>query len=166
MDTNTNTPENADPHAPLLVWQAQSKPDHERSDKWYIGAGICATLLIIYGLISGAWLMSVCMAICAGLYYMVRDEKHRLHSIVLTRMGVEFDGVMHPWNELKNFWMLSGHGYVELHIAHKKHLKRDIKIQLGDLDPFAVRDVLHEFIEQDPHKREKILDAIIRFCKL
>jgi len=158
MDPNMNTT--------LLAWQAPAHNDHERSDRWYLIAGLVAAIFIVYGLVTGAWLMSVCLGICSGLYFLVRNEKHKNHSITITKMGVEFDGVMHGWSELKDFWMLSGPGYCELHIASRKRLVGDLRIQTGDLDPFHVRDVLHHFLEQDPHKREKLLDTISRLCKL
>ncbi len=150
----------------VLQWQAPAKNDHERSDRWYLIAGVIAAVLIVYGLWDGAWLMSLSIALCAGLYYLVRDTKHKTHSIVITKMSVVFDGVVHPWAEMKNFWMLQGADYCELHIANKRRLVSDLMIQVGPQDPFAVRDVLLEFLEQDANKRERILDAIIRFCKL
>ena len=150
----------------LLSWEAPAKPNHDRSERWYVIAGICAAMLIVYGMVSGSWIMSFCLAVSAGLYYLVRNEKHPQHTISIMSLGINFNGRLHPWNDFKHFWMLSGSDYCDLHIACKRRLGGDICIQTGDMDPYKIRDLLSEFMPQDPHKRENILDAIIRFCKL
>lgn len=151
---------------PLLAWEAPALNDHDRSERWYLVMGLFATLMIVYGLYSGSMLMSISIALCAGLYFLTRNQKHKVHSIAIYEMGVQFDDVLHPWNELKNFWMLSGPGFCELHFSSTKRLQPDLRIQTGTQDPFHVRDVIHQFLEQDPNRREKLLDTIIRICKL
>ncbi len=157
METKTNI---------LLEWQAASRPDHAHTEKWYVGAGSFCAIMIAYGILSGAWSLSVIFAFIPGLYYMLRNQGHKRHVIRVRQTGIEFDGRVHSWGELKEFWILEGPDYYELHVASIKKNKSDIVVMTGDMDPFVIRDTLGEFLPQIIHQKERLLDAIIRFCKL
>lgn len=157
MQTNTNT---------ILEWQASSRPDHDHSEKWYIAAGTFCVLMIAYGILSSAWSLSLIFGFIPALYYMLRNQGHKQHQIAITETGIDFDGVRYGWGEFKEFWILQGPDYFELHIAPQKQIKSDIVIMTGNIDPFIVRDTLGIFLPQVAHRKERLLDAIIRFCKL
>ncbi len=150
----------------LLEWQASARPDHERSEKWYIGAGICCILMIGYGILSSAWALSFIFAMIPALYFILRNQSHKQHTIRIRDIGIEFDEKLLSWGELKEFWILRGSGYHELHIAAKKQMKSDIVVMTGEIDPYRIRDTIGAFLPQVDHRKERLLDAIIRFCKL
>ena len=157
MQTNTHV---------LLEWQAPAKISHERSARWYLIAGIICAVIIVYGIVSGSWGMSLVCAMLAGLFFLVRNEPQVVHQIRILETGIEFDGKMHIWGDWKHFWILQGDGYHELHIESKRRMTPDLVIQTADIDPYELRDLLAEFLPQIANRKEKILDAIIRFCKL
>lgn len=157
MNTNTNI---------HLEWQAQTRPDHVRSPRWYMFGGSLCAIMVAYGVFSGSWSTSLVFAFIPALYYLVRNQSHVQHTIRIMDLGVEFDGRLCVWGELKEFWILAGPGYHELHIAPMKVSRPEIVIQTGTIDPFVVRDTLGQFLPQIADRRERILDAIIRFCKI
>lgn len=156
-----NTKNNID-----LEWQAQSHPDHERGDRWYMVGGAICGLMVVYGIFSNAWSMSLVFGFIPALYYLVRNAAHMQHTIRILDLGVEFDGKLYAWGELKEFWIFAGPGYHELHIAKMKKPHAEIVIQTGSIDPYVLRDLLGQFIPQIADRRERLLDAIIRFCKI
>ncbi len=157
MNTNTSL---------ILEWQAASRPNHVRSDKWYLVAGLLCATFVAYGILAGEWSMSVTFAMIAGLSYLVRHEQHRVHQVRIYETGFEFDGTLYPWADLQCFWILQAANYHELHLAPAKHTKAEIVVQTGNIDPFLIRDTLALHISQNTKQHEKLLDAIIRFCKL
>jgi hypothetical protein len=157
MNTNTQ---------PLLSWQAPARINHERSDKWYLISGLVCATFVVYGLLTGAWSMSITFGMIAGLYFYVRNQQHPVHTIRIFEGGIEFDGRYSIWADWQFFWILDGKNYHELHIAPVKGLRTELVILTGEIDPYAVRDVLGHFLPQIAHQRERLLDAIIRFCKL
>lgn len=157
METNTNI---------YLQWEAPSHPDHNRSEKWYVVAGSFCAVMVAYGIFSENISMSIVFAFIPALYWLVRNQTHKKHLIKLTALGIEFDGKLSPWGDWKEFWILTGAGYHELHIAPKKVSRAELVIQTADVDPFLIRDVLNEYIQQVGDRRERLLDAFIRFCKL
>jgi hypothetical protein len=62
--------------------------------------------------------------------------------------------------------MLASPDHCELHIESKKSHRADLIIHTGPMNPLTVRDTMSRYLPQNPEKREKLLDAIIRFCKL
>ncbi len=149
-----------------MQWQAPSRVTHERSEKWYIVAGILCAVAVVYGILSGAWSLSITSALLAGLFFLTRGHGREIHAIRIEETGLIFDDKMHIWAECKHFWILQADTYHELHIEMKRPFTADVVIQTADIDPYVVRDTLAGFIPQIDHKKEKILDAIIRFCKL
>ena len=150
----------------LLEWQAPARPDHERNQRWYLVTGLACAVFVAYGLITGAWSMSITFAMIAGLYFLVRNEKHPLHLIRIHDIGIEFDGIFHSWAEWQHFWILHAENYFELHIAPAKGSRQELIIQTGETDPYRVRDALSHYLPQITHQKERLLDAFIRFCKL
>lgn len=151
---------------PLLEWQAPSRITHQRGRAWYACAAVAVFGMVVYGVLTGAWTFAITIAILAGLFYLVRNEPHPIHSVRIMELGVEFDGVLHPWNDWKDFWMLTSPDHCELHFEHKKALRADLVVHTGTMNPLTVRDTIAHYLPQNPNKREKMLDAIIRFCKL
>ena len=150
----------------ILEWEAQIRPDHERSDRWYMVGGAFCAVMVAYGIFSGAWSTSLVFAFIPALYYLVRNQAHARHTIRITELGVEFDARLSVWGELHEFWILAGPGYHELHISLAKKSRAEIVIQTGGQDPYQIRDVLSQYLPQVADRRERILDAIIRFCKI
>ena len=157
MNTNTE---------PILAWNAPARVTHERSDRWYLVGGLLCLTAVMYGVISGSWSLSVTFGMIGGLYYLTRNEKHPDHTISIREMGVEYDGSFRSWGDYKEFWILRGDGYHELHISTSKFLRPDIVIQTGEIDPHAIRDTIAQFLPMTDQKKERLLDAFIRFCKL
>ncbi len=149
----------------VLTWQAPAHLDHERSDRWYWIAGMLTMIAIVYSIISSAWTTAVVVALTAGLYFLVRNENHPLHTIRILPLGIEYDGKLEAWDNWRSFWILVGKSHAQLHIAHKG-MRPELMILIRDVDPFVLRDALSRYIPQNPEKRERLLDAFIRFCKI
>jgi hypothetical protein len=158
MDTNTQ--------GTLLAWTAARTERHERSHRWYTVSICFVATMIVYGVLSHAYSMSITFALLAGLFFLVRNSDSPQHRIALTTAGIDFDDRFTSWSEWKHFWILQGDGYFELHIEAKKYLIPDLVIRTGSIDPLVVRDTVSQFVPQIDHRKENILDAIIRFCKI
>ncbi len=160
MNTNTLVPSTT-----LVSWQAPSHVDHVRSHRWYLTAGICTLTLIAYGIFTRAWSMSLALSLVAGMYFLVRHEKQPLRSISIQTDGVIWQKKFVSWTECTDFWIVQAPTYCELHIG-RRGLQSDIIIQTGDKDPHALLELLSQYLTHRERQGEKLLDAILRFCKL
>lgn len=163
----TQTPNTQEPHSPKvhLEWTALMHPEHERTHTWYIGAGICAGILMIYALFTGAWSFALIIALVAGAYVFVRKTPSAMGSIRLDEEGCTWNGKLMLWGSLKDFWVVRLPNYHELHITKKRSVG-EIVIHTGDIPTPEIRSVLSQYLTERADQGERLIDRIIRLCKL
>jgi hypothetical protein len=170
LDTNTLTTLPATPtdsaHNVLLQWSAPSQYKHDRSSRWYLIAGIVTIAIAAYGILTGAWTLTLVTLLVGGVYYMTRHDEPALKDIRIERDGVDFDGTFTPWAQCKDFWLIKTPQYTELHIMRNQGLNREIRVHVGDIDPTLIRSTVSQFLTMRPNQHEHILDLLIRLCKL
>lgn len=164
MEQTSFSPVNLDP---LLAWDGQSRPNHERSSKWYLYGGVAVLVCVIFGILTSAWSFSIVMMLIGGMYFLTRNAPEPVHHIELSREGVTFRGEFSLWKDCKDFWLLQGPDYVELHIMRMKLVNPEIVIQLPPgTDVRVIRTVIGNFLSERPDQRENLLDTLIRLAKL
>lgn len=164
MDTQTPTTTPAD--TVLLAWSAPSHFHHERSPRWYLTASIIVLAIAAYGILSGAWSVALVSLLIGGVYFITRHEKPSVKSIRIERDGVQYEDLFAPWKDCKEFWMVKTPLYTELHILRASGFRREIIMQTGDIDPAQIRSTLSQFVLMKADQRERLLDALVRMCKL
>jgi hypothetical protein len=157
LDTQTHTEF-------LLSWEAPARKDPKRSRTWYITVGALGISAIAYALITSSYALAIEMIALIAVFVLFHRLPYHRYRVGISQNGFHLDETMYAWSDLKNFWILQGLDMNELHMDVKRG--RDVRILIEGLDPLVVRDVLLGFLPQDPTKREKLLDYIIRFCKL
>jgi signal transduction histidine kinase len=86
-------------------------------------------------------------------------------AVEIREDGIAIDGVAHSWTEYKNFWILQGDGYSELHLAGQRK-NQHFKVLIARIDPGLLASILVHYIPQNPDARENIFDFILRVCKI
>ncbi|MBI3332183.1 hypothetical protein HYZ99_04495 [Candidatus Peregrinibacteria bacterium] len=152
---------------PLLTWDAPSRPNHERGPKWYLYGGIFVLLCAVWGILTGAWSFTIVMILIGGMYFMTRNAPEPVHHIEMSKHGVTFRGEFSAWKDCKDFWLLQGPGYIELHIMRTKMVNPEIVIQLAPgMDVRIVRALLGHFLPERSDQTETLLDIFTRLTKL
>jgi len=131
-----------------------------------MGAGLVVIGLMAYAIITLAWTFLVVIVLAAIVYGLVHHKPHPQHTVSIMEKGIRWNKRMVPWEDCEGFWMLQGPGYVELHIEVKKGLSRHLTVQTGTNDPLQIHGLLSQFMPFLADRRENILDAILRICKL
>lgn len=150
----------------LLSWTAPVAAAHQRSLRWYLYGGIFVVSCAAYGIIAGEWSFSIVMILLAGFYVLTRRAPEPVKTIAILEEGFIFENEFTEWRDCKDFWMLQGNGYLELHIMRNRRWSPEIVIQTGSEDPRIIRALLTRFIPERSGQRERLLDIIIRICKL
>ncbi len=150
----------------LLAWSAATHFNHEHTPRWYMTGGAIVLIVAAYGILSGAWTLTLVSLLLGGVYFLVRNEKTPLRSIQIEIDGVQFEDSFTPWDQCKDFWLVQTPLFTELKIIRKSRFQSDIRIQTGEIDPTLIRTTLSQFIPLRPDQKEHFLDVIIRLCKL
>ncbi len=127
--------------------------------------GIIAVSLIAYGIMMHDWVLSVIFLLTAGVYFLLRNQHPKIYTVRLFENGIEIDGELSTWDNWQSCWILLGTTHAELHMLPAKSRKQFVVLIDGP-DPFVVRDVISQYVNYDAEKKEKIVDAFIRFSKL
>ena len=158
----------------LLEWQALDVHPHKRSSRWYMLGGIFILMFAAYGLWEGSWLMALVAILIGGMYFLMRNTAPRKITIRITAIGVQVEENVTPWNQLKDFWILLGPDYSELHFAPQGMAQRELKVFIRDPqttaenapDPGMIRETLLQFLPERPGMQERFLDSLARILKL
>ncbi len=163
MTPETQTPALQTPA--LLEWRAPSRINVERGPRWYLIGGIAILIIAAWGIVTGAWTVSIVAVLCGAIYVLLRDHVPALRSISIAQQGITFEGVFYGYQDLRSFWMLTTEVATVLHITLKKR-GGDIVILTGLTDPAHVKKVLSQYLTEESDHRENLLDTFIRICKL
>lgn len=151
---------------PLFDWVAPTHHDHDRTRRWYVIAGSIAALVALIALFWGAWSVSIVTVVLTGLYALSRHEETPKRRMRIEGDGFSYGDVFVPWTDCIDFWIVQTPAFSELHIQRKRGSPREVIIQTGDINLTVLRSSLSQFIPVRADQRERLLDALIRVCKL
>ncbi len=153
------------PTPALLSWEAPTHHSFERSTKWYLVAGGIVAIVAIVAVLTGNWSLALVSILAAGLYFLVRDHRFPNEKIELNEQGVRIGDAFAAWTELQGYWFLYTNDYTEVHFVPTAR-KPDLKIQTGTTNDAAIRQAIATRIPELFDKKEHLVDAFIRICRL
>lgn len=151
---------------PIMEWQAPRELQYERTKRWYVCIGVFWLLCVLYAIVSFSWLFTILLVVIAAIYAKTHRNPPAMHRMRIWRDGCAIDDKFVSWGDCSGFWILKGTNYYELNIETKNAFAPNIKIQTGSKDPYEIQEMIAQRIPPLTNRREKILDAIIRICKL
>ena len=151
----------------LLGWEITESSHREHGIMWYFWMILGALALMIYAIFTQAWTLAVAIAVLAGVIFLFSQEPPLKQSIVITRMGIHVNKKFYPYNSIKSFWIQSEPGYKALYFLTGVKLLHVVHLNMGDMNPVSVRDVLIEQkVPEGNGKTEKFVDVLARKFKL
>lgn len=149
---------------PIIEWKAPEHHRPERGKLWYIVATLFVVLCVFYSLHTKAWTFSALILVVTGLYWKLHKEDPRLKHVRIYTRGFGIDDTFTEWVDCHGYWICQHGDYYQLHVEKKSGAR--INIQLGHDDPYALHAVLEALAPELTDRRERLLDTIIRICKL
>lgn len=148
-----------------LTWEALEFRPHRKNFLWYIIFGVLTTGLILYALYIQNWLSVItfaCLAIAAFAFSIQRPMKI-IHE--LTPTGIQLGETFVPYRNVKNFWIVFNQHSKTLNFETTAYINNVVTLQLGRLDPLAVKEYLKNYIPEDLNKQESFIDILARKIK-
>lgn len=152
------------PESPVIQWHAPQHLHYERGLIWYIVSGAFVLACIIYGIVSGGWLFSILIAAIAGIHWKTHGKPSRERRMRIWKRGFALDEDFTEWKDCAGYWMLRTPAFSQLTIERKRG--GPVHILLGEVNPFTLHEVLPAFVEELPDHKERLLDIILRICKI
>lgn len=151
----------------VLSWIAPEYPNHAKSERWYMLAGISVVSLIAYGLITAEYSMAIAFALLAAVYHMVHNHPPRDITVRITTLGIVIDENFTQFSDFSSFWIIfNASSLRKLYLRRRQKFAPDIALELSDQDPLAIRQALESHISEIVGKTEHITDKITRWLNL
>lgn len=152
----------------VLNWQALDYPRYHKTYRWYVIAGVVMLTIVVYGLLTEAVTMSIAFIVLAGLYFLVHRKHSTLMSHSLTTMGIRVNNVFYAYSDIEAFYIVFDPPHVQtLNIILKKNVNKEKVIQLDNIDPADVREVLlNRGVDEMEGQKESLTSLFSRLLKL
>jgi len=151
----------------IISWIAPEYIQHEKTQKWYIIAGILGIIITIISFSYDNWSMGLVIITLMIVYnYIDKNHPAKLIKIIITNMGIRVGKMFFPYQEIKAFWIIYTEHHKTLNLSINGRIYSDITIQLNNQSPVEVRDYLINEIPELEGKHENFTDVISRLLKL
>lgn len=158
--------ETSTPTDVLYSWNAPERIPVDRGNRWNIVAGTAVVIAAIGSILTGAWSFTVVIVMGSALYATALRRPSMERLVQLRGIGIEVAGKLTPWNQCSGFWIYGHDPYATMHIETRSGWNREITVVLSAADYLRIAEIMSAFIPYRAERREKLLDYIIRVCKL
>ncbi|MEO6077193.1 MAG: hypothetical protein ABIP54_00200, partial [Candidatus Andersenbacteria bacterium] len=134
-----------------------------RNPQWFaVFAGVIALICIGF-IFVGNFIASLTIAMIGGYMFIVAQHKPSLVRYRLLTEGVALNTTLYHYKDIQSFNIVYEPGDVKTVILKSsKRLLPLIHMEIGNADPVAIREVLVQFVAEDVHLEEPIIDIWAR----
>ncbi len=141
-------------------------PVHQRGKRWYTIGGGLVLAAAAYGIVSGAWSLTIVSVVIGAMYFWIRNHQPVIHELTILEQGLLYDNRFLRWEDLQGFWFVQ-HNTFDLHVPLlNSPSHEELRIQLPREQSNHLRNVLARFLSELTTHTESFLDTIARICKL
>ena len=151
----------------LLSWKAPEYILHQKSARWFIGAGVIMLMLIAYAIYTNSATMAIVFILLAGVYYLTHNQHPKVIDIKITELGIYVGEKFYHYHMINSFWVVYHPPYINtlnLRLAGKTLSK--VVIQLDKQNPVEVRKALSKEIPEIEGEEEGLSDTLTRLLRL
>lgn len=149
--------------ATLLEWRVQERSDTPKSVWWYVTLASVTTLLVVGMVLTGNFIAAVALGLGGALLYFFMQRAPETVRYRLMVDGVAINNLLYHYRDLSAFNIIYQPGVSTTVIFRSKRtLAPYLHLELGAMDPLAVRDVLLEFLPEDDALEESLVDVVAR----
>lgn len=154
--------------APLLEWSFPEFAHHDRSRRWYVGMTILAVALLIWAIFTTNFLFAVIIVMAAVILWFKHTTPAAMVRCALWEDGLELAGRLYPYDDLASFYIVYDPPMTKmLYLDTKSVWQPRLRIDLEDMNPLTVRELLLEHITEDlERENEPLSEAFGRLFKL
>lgn len=149
-------------------WEVKEYRRYERGRLWHLLMGLAGIGLLIYTVASANFLFALIIMMFALIIYITSVVEPRTVRFGVTETGVRFGRTVRQFRDANRFWMIYEPPSVKsLYIEFKGATTPRMVVDLGEMNPNQVRNVLGQFIREDLEEDvEPFSDFIGRILKI
>jgi hypothetical protein len=147
----------------LLTWDALSFEKKAKDYRWYLIAGVLILAAIGFLVWQKDWFTIVILLIVSAiLFWYVRTTKPQKITYKITPLGIFADARLYPFAEIHSFWLVYNEKVKTLYLAFTRKYLPTLVINVGEVDPVTLKNVLLRRIPEQEKRGENLIDKIVR----
>lgn len=151
-----------DPSA-LFEWRALEHVHQFHKAEWYAAFAALVTLVALGFIFMGNFIATLTIAMIGGYMFVVSQHKPSQARYRIMASGVAVNNTLYQYKDLDVFNIIYEPGDVKTVILRSsKRFVPLIHMEIGDADPVAIRELLVQFVREDPSLEESIIDVWAR----
>lgn len=149
--------------ATLFEWRALEHNHRPKSSKWFAVLAALVTVFTVFFAINANLIAAITTVFIGALMYYLAQREPAVARYRLMVDGVAIGNTLYHYRDLQAFNIVYEPGHTKTVLLRSKHkLSPLMHMEVGDTDPLAIRDVLLEFLPEDPELTEPLVDIIAR----
>ncbi|MDA1169379.1 MAG: hypothetical protein O3A36_03515 [bacterium] len=147
----------------LFEWEAPEHIHQDRGVKWFaLFAGGITAIAVGFALF-GNFIAALTIGMIGVYMFVVAQHKPSIIRYRLLTEGVALNNTLYHYKHLEAFNIVYEPGNVKTVILRSsRRLVPLIHMEIGSADPVAIRDILVEFVHEDVHLEEPVIDIWAR----
>jgi hypothetical protein len=146
----------------ILRWKAREFVHYQKGFGWYITLNILSVLLISYFVILRDYIPALAFLLIGIIFNMYARIHPREIEVEITDKSIIVDDTEIPYLSIKRFWIVHTEETKALHFERNAYINRFATILLEDQDPFAVAEVLRNYVVETEPNVEHVSRKIAR----
>lgn len=150
-------------------WSVLEYEKHERSQNWYIAAGVIVFALLVYCYFSANFLFAVIIMMGSFVLVMNDSQNPGQVKISLTSEGVVVGRKFYDYDEIKDFAIVykPNQGIKRLYFEFNSSVRPRISISLENMNPLPIRENLLKYLKEDLERtNEPLSEGLAKLLKL
>ncbi len=151
-----------------IGWEVKEYRRYQRGRLWHLLMGLAGVGLLIYTVASANFLFALIIMMFALIIYVTSVVEPRTVRFAVTDSGVRFGRTIRRFRDASRFWLVYEPPEVKsLYIEFKGMTSPRMVVDLGEMNPNEVRNILGQFIREDLEEDiEPFSDFIGRVLKI
>ncbi len=146
---------------PLIAWDAPEHIHIEKNNDWYWAVGIIALTAAALAFIFSNIIFGIFIVVGAFALVVHASQKPKIAHYEINDRSVVVNDILYPFLTLESFWIDAHERPSKVLIKSHKTFMPYINIQIEEVDPEQVRDILLNYISETEHSEplsQKILE--------
>lgn len=148
-------------------WSVPERPHYERGPFWYLAVFVVGIALLIYSVVTANFLFALIIMMFVLILYLTNMKEARDVEFLVTDMGIMMGDTFYPYKDIRRYWFIYDPPEIKkLYVEFKSSLSPRLSIEMKDMNPNLVRQVLSQFVIEDfSEDEEPLSDFLARIFK-
>ncbi|MEK7184942.1 MAG: DUF5673 domain-containing protein [Patescibacteria group bacterium] len=136
---------------PLISWETPEHSHVEKNNDWYWAVSIITITAAALAFIFNNFIFGIFILVASFSLVVHSSKKPKIIRCEINDRGIVIDSILYPFLTLESFWIDAHIRPAKIIIKSNKTFMPYITIQIEEVDPEEVRDILLNYIAETIH---------------